>query len=147
MDVSISSIIISAVIFAIVATPIIIDQLKKKKHRAERIIIDEAGRRGLHLDKYDVQPEAWAIGIDSDAGRLIYMSLNGQKQQDVINLRKVEKCEYIDGAETSGAPALKLHYKTSSTPCVFSFGRSPNSKTDPEEQARAWETIINKEVA
>lgn len=147
MDISITSIIISIVIFAIVATPIIIDQLKKKIHRAERAIIDEAGKRGLTLAEYDVQPEAWGIGIDSGARKLIYMSLNGEHKEEIINLRKIEKCVFVDGTETSGSPALQLHFKTSTAPQTLTFESSADSKTDPAEQARKWETIINKEVA
>lgn len=147
MQVDLSSIIISLVIFTIVAIPIIYDQMNKKKHLAQRTLIDHAGRRELSLDQYDVQPEAWGIGIDTGARRLIYMSLNGEKREEIVNLKKVEKCTFIDGNGTPDAPALQLHFKTSTPPETFSFRAGANKKENPAEQAHKWETLINKEVA
>jgi len=163
METDLTSILIAIVALSFFFVPVMYDKISNKKgsRKMEKLLLDSAGNLQLTITKHDVWHDSYAIGIDQESGRLLYLKKKPEKNQEVlIHLTEVKHCRVSksDRNIKSGNKRLNItekielcfSYSNSKRPdnCLeFYNGRKGDSLGNEVSLAEKWAEIINSSLA
>jgi hypothetical protein len=155
-----AAIIISLIVFVLVAVPVafIVRQEKKRKQNILLLLTRLAEKNNVLI----TQKEFWgkyAIGIDENSKKLIYMNYHpGKEIEYCFDLKAVKHCKIENVSKTIGTGNIRqstifklnllLTYSDSKSPySTLEFYDADNGGTVADyQQAEKWVSVINKVI-
>jgi hypothetical protein len=156
-----SAVIISLIVFVLVAVPVtfVIRQEKKRKQNALLSLTKLAEKKNALITKKEFW-DKYAIAIDENSKKLIYMNLQkGKEEEYSFDLNTVRHCKIDNVSKTAGTGKsrqttifklnLLLTYSDSKSPnsALEFFNADTGGTVADFQQAEKWASIINNTIS
>lgn len=153
-----NTLIIGIVCLAIVVVPFLYFQINqnKKNQKVHADFIDVAEKQQLDISLSDFWDPSYAIGIDTDNLKLLYIKKNdGKDQQTIIDLSKVSRCgvnklsRETDGSKVIDRIELVFTYRDHAytVKSLEFYNRDENLILGHElNLCERWSTVINSSL-